>query len=221
VGAGQRAAEGVIRYQLGAAAAGRRAGAASLIGAATALAPVVLGLELLPRLGWAPSGMFWGVALAIFALIVARTASQYATTRRRLAALRVTVDDESIETATSSDALTIARSRVARVVEIDGSLGGVRVESEPDARSGVVLVATVPRGGERFGDVRAALEQWRAIERRPRLGVRVRVLFGAAIVAAFFFLPFLLDDFVARSRAIAALLVLLAWAVTRWTMRGR
>jgi hypothetical protein len=211
----------VIHYSLGAAAARRRAAAASAIGAATALAPVVLGLELLPRLGYSPTGMFWVVGAAIGALVVARTASQYATARRRLAALEVTVDDEAIVTATSSATLTVARDRVARIVEIHGALGGLRVESEPDARSGVVLVASVPRGGERFGDVRAALERWRPIERRPRLGVGVRLLSGAAVVAAVFFLPFLLDDFVARSKAVAAVLVLLAWAVARWTMRGR
>ena len=44
---------------------------------------------------------------------------------------------------------------------------------------------------------------------------------GAAVVAAVFFLPFLLDDFVARSKLVAAIIVLLAWAVARWTMRGR
>jgi hypothetical protein len=211
----------VIRYRLGAPAAKRRAAAASAIGAATAVAPVVLGFELLPRLGWSPTGMFWLVAAAIGALIVVRTVSQYTTARRRLSALEVTLDDEGIATATPSDALTVARSRVARIVEVQGALGGLRVESEPDPRTGVVLVASVPRGGEHFGDVRAALERWRPIERRPRLGIGVRVLSGAAVVAAVFFLPFLLDDFVGRSRAVAGVLVLLAWAVARWTMRGR
>jgi hypothetical protein len=211
----------VIRYRLGAAAARRRAVAASVVGAVTALAPVVLGLELLPRLGWSPTGLFWVVAAFVGALIVVRTGSQYATARRRLTALEVTLDDDGIATATPSDTLTVARSRVARIVEVDGVLGGLRVESEPDPRTGVVLVASVPRGGERFGEVRAALEQWRPLERRARLGLRVRVLSGAAVVAGVFFLPFVLDDVVARSRVIPAVLVLLAWAVTRSTMRGR
>jgi hypothetical protein len=221
VGAGQRAPESVIRYRLGAAAARRRAVAASIVGAVTALAPVVLGLELLPRLGWSPTGMFWVVAAFVGALIVVRTGSQYATTRRRLTALEVTLDDDGIATATPSDMLTVARSRVARIVEVDGVLGGLRVESEPDPRTGVVLVASVPRGGERFGEVRAALEHWRPLERRARLGLRVRVLSGAAVVAGVFFLPFVLDDLVARSKVLPAILMLLAWAVTRWTMRGR
>lgn len=221
MGAGQRAPESVIRYELGARAARRRAAAASAIGALTSLAPVALGLELLPRLGWSPTGMFWALTVAIGTLVVVRTLAQYATLRRRLASLRVTLDDEAITTETSSDALTVARGRLARIVEVRGALGGIRVESEPDPRTGVVLVATVPRGGDHFGEVRAALERWRPIDRRPRLGVGVRVLSGAGIVAAVFFMPFVLDDFVARSKVVAAVLVLLAWAVARWTMRGR
>jgi hypothetical protein len=165
--------------------------------------------------------MFWAVTVAIGALVVVRTFSQYATVRRRLASLEVTLDDDAITATTSSDALTVARERVARIVEVRGGLGGLRVESVPDPRTGVVLVASIPRGGDCFGDVRAALERWRPIDRRPRLGVGVRVLTGVGIVASMFFMPFVLDDFVARSKVVAALIVLLAWAVARWTMRGR
>ena len=213
----------MIHYSLGAAAARRRAAAASAIGAATALAPVVLGLELLPRLGWIRRrGCSGSSGAAIGALVVARTASQYATARRRLGGARRDARrrrhrhrhvERHVDGRARRASLASSRSRERSA--------GLRVESEPDARSGVVLVASVPRGGERFGDVRASLERWRPIERRPRLGVRVRLLFGAGVVAAVFFLPFLLDDFVARSKAVAAVLVLLAWAVARWTMRGR
>ena len=180
---------------------------------------MVLALELLPRLGWSPTGTFWAVAAAIGALVVARTASQYSTTRAG-SAPAVTLDEDAIVTATPSDALTIPRARVARIVEIDGALGGVRVESEPHPAGRRPRGQRPPRR-RRFGDVRAALERWRPIERRPRLGVGVRVLSGAAVVAAVFFLPFVLDDFVGRSRVVAGVLVLLAWAVARWTMRGR
>jgi hypothetical protein len=227
VGPGQRTPESVIRYRLGVRAARRRALAAAVVGATVALAPLLLALELLPRLpqlprlAWPTNGTLWAVAAGLGALVMVRTTLQYKTTKRRLAALEVTLDDESIATRTSTESLTIARGQVARIVEIDGELGGVRVESKPDPRSGVVLVANVPRGGDGFGDVRARLEQWRAIERRPRAGVGVRVLLGACVVAAIFFLPFFLADFVARSNVVAAVLVVVAWAVTRWTMRGR
>ena len=107
----------------------------------------------------------------IGALIVVRTASQYhddaaasggaPSDARRRRASRPT---------TPSDTLTIAADarRAHRRDRRDARRRARRVGAGP--RTGVVLVASVPRGGERFGDVRAALEQWRPIERRPRLG---------------------------------------------------
>jgi hypothetical protein len=200
-------------------AARRRAAASAAIGACTAIAPLLLGLELLPRVGWSPTPAFWAVGGAIGVLIVVRTVVQFSTARRRLGALRVSLEDDVLTTESLGDKLAIPRARIGRVVEIDGTLGGVRVESLPDA-SGAVTVISMPRGGDRFGEMRAAIERWRSIERRPRLGVGVRLLFGIGVVTAIFFLPFLLDDF-ARTKAVAAILVLLAWGVTRWTMRGR
>ncbi|HEX3772384.1 MAG TPA: hypothetical protein VHV30_16015 [Polyangiaceae bacterium] len=211
----------MIPYQLGPAEAKRRAAWAAGVGAVTTLAPVVLALELVPRLGWSPPAVFWGVAVAVGALIVVRTVTQFAMGRRRLTALRVRVDDASITTENARTSLTIMRAEVERIVEIAGTLGGIRVEARPDPRTGVVLVASVPRGGESFGDVRAALEQWRPIERRPRASRAVRVGMGVGVVAAIFFLPFVLDELVDRSKAVAAVIVLLAWAVMRWVLRGR
>jgi hypothetical protein len=211
----------VIEYQLGPAAAKRRAAVAASIGGATTLAPVVLALELVPKLGWSPPVMFWALVVAAGVLLVVRTAVQYLTGRRRLAALRVRVDDVAITTESPRASLTIGRGEVERIVEIAGTLGGVRVESRPDPRTGVVLVASVPRGGESFGDVRATLEQWRAIDRRPRASRGLRVAFGVGVVAAIFFLPFVFDELVGRSRVVAAGMVLLGWAAVRWVMRGR
>ncbi len=221
MGSGQRAPEGVIVYRLGAVAAKRRAGAAAVVRALTALAPVVLAAELLPRLGWSPAGPLLVVAAALFTLVIVRAAVQYATAKRRLGSLRITLDDDSLAAETAADRLTVPRALVARIVEIDGVLGGIRVESAPDVVSGVFLSASVPRGGEGFGEVRARLEQWRTIERRSKRGSGVRLLLGVAIVMAMFFLPFVLDDFVARSRLLAGGVVVLAWAAIRWTMRGR
>jgi len=208
-------------------AARRRAAASAAIGACTAIAPLLLAVELLPRVAgdgtrqgaWSPPFGFWAVAAAIGALIVVRAGVQYTSARRRLGALRIAIEDDCLVAESLSDKLTIPRARVSRVVEIDGALGGVRVESQPDLSGGGVVIS-VPRGGNNFGELRAALERWRSIERRPRLGVGVRLLFGIGVVTAIFFLPFLLDDF-ARTKAVAAILVLLAWGVTRWTMRGR
>jgi hypothetical protein len=80
---------------------------------------------------------------------------------------------------------------------------------------------TIPRGGEGFGDVRAHLERWGTIEHRNRRGPLVRLAVGIAVVAAIFFLPFVLEDVVARSPVGAALLVVGAWGAMRWTLRAR
>ena len=70
-------------------------------------------------------------------------------------------------------------------------------------------------------EVRARLEPWRSIERRGRRGPAVRFAFGAAIVAAIFFAPFLLEDFVASSKLVAAGLVAGMWVVMRGAIRPR
>jgi hypothetical protein len=49
----------------------------------------------------------------------------------------------------------------------------------------------------------------------------MRVAVGVAVVAAIFFVPFLLEDFVARSKLVAAALVAGMWLVTRVVLRGR
>jgi hypothetical protein len=211
----------VIEYRLPPDVARRRAQAAAVVRGMTSLMPVVLAVVLLRRLGWAPTGAFWAVVAALVGLVVARALVGYGTARRRLAALKVTVDDTSIRVDGAREGWAIDRSRVARIVEIDGALGGVRVESVPDPRSGVVFVVDVPRGGAGWADVRAAVESWRPVERRSRRGPAVRLLVGALVVGGIFFLPFLLDDFVARSKLVAAALVAATWIAMRLALRGR
>jgi hypothetical protein len=196
------------------------------VASASALAPVLLAIVLLNRLHWtgstAETAAFWAVAAALGVLVLVRSVVQFQTSRRRLAALRVTLDDDTITTeALSHDVYAIPRARVARIVEIEGALGGVRVESEPDPRTGAIVVASVPRGGEGFAEMYAGLERWRTIERRGRRGPAVRVVLGFAIVGAVFFLPFVLDDLVGRSRPIGVALILASWAAMRWTLRPR
>jgi hypothetical protein len=219
--AGEPAGGQPIRYRLGDVEATRRARAVTLVRAATTLAPVVLAIVLLRRLGWAIGFAFWAVAAALVLLVVVRAVVGYARVRRKLRSLAVTVSDEDIHVATASDGYAIARGRVARMVEIDGGLGGIRVESLPDPRSGVVFEAHVPRGGAGYADVRSRLESWGRIDRRGRRGPAVRFAIAALIVASIFFVPFLLEDFVARSHVLAAALVMGLWLVMRFAMRPR
>jgi hypothetical protein len=211
----------VIRYRLGDAEATRRARWASVVRAVSSLAPMVLAIVLLFRLGWAPTAAFWVVVAVLVALVATRAAVGYSTTRRRLLTLVVTVSGEDIHVENVRDGYAIPRDRVALIVEVDGSLGGLRVESLPDPRSGVVFEAHVPRGGEGYSEVRDRLESWRTIERRSRRGPAMRVAVGAVVVAAIFFVPFILEDFVARSKLVAAGLVAGMWLVMRLVLRGR
>jgi hypothetical protein len=220
VGPGQRAPEDVIRYRLGDAEATRRARWDAGVGAISSLAPLGLAMVLLRRLGWAPTTGFWAIVDGLVTLVLTRAVVRYSSVRRKLGALVVTLGEEDIQVVSTRDGYVIPRLRVARIVEVSGSLGGLRVESYPDAR-GVVFEARVPGGGEGYAEVRARLASWRTIERRARRAPRVRVAMGAVVVAGIFFVPFLLDDFVAHSKLVAAGLVAALWLVMRGVTRGR
>lgn len=221
MGAHERPPEGVIAYRLPASEANRRAVATALVRAASQLMPLVLAVVLLRRLGWAPTGVFWAVVAAIVALVVVRAVAGWTAARRTFAKLVVTVSDEEVRVEGVRDGWTIPRARVARMFEVAGALGGLRVESLPDPRSGIVFVADFPRGGANFPDVRARLETWGAVTRRGRRGPAARVAIGVLVVVAIFFVPFLLEDVVARSRWIAAALVAGMWLVLRASLRVR
>jgi hypothetical protein len=209
----------VTRYQLPPDVARRRALATALVRAATSLAPVVLAIVLLRRVGWAPTVTFWSVAAALAALVAVRAVVGYGSASRRLAALSVTLDGDALRVDGIREGWSIERPLVARIVEVEGSLGGLRVERQPDPRSGVVFVANVPRGGPGYAELRAALAAWHPIERRGRRGPAVRLAIGAFVVAGIFFLPFVLEDFVARSRLLAAALVAGTWIAMRLALR--
>lgn len=209
-----------IVYRLGPAEARRRATLVTVLGATVGLVPLVLACELLASLRWDPPPAFWAVAAALGLLVAVRASVQFQRAHRRLASLVITVGGDAIALRTAREPLRILQSEAAKIVEVEGPLGGVRVESRPDAR-GMVVYVSVPRGGDGFGDVRAELERWRPVERRGRRGPLVRWAVGFGVVGAIFFLPFVLADVVARSQIVAGVLVLLAWAVMRWTLRAR
>jgi hypothetical protein len=209
-----------LTYRLPEKAATQRALAGAALGAARSLAPIVLAAILLHRLGWATPAAFWAVAAALAALILVRAVVGYGGARRRLASLVITVTDESIAVRTTRDSYAIERGRVAKMTEVTGPLGGLVVESEPDARTSVVLVAQVPRGGEGYASVRQRLERWGAFERRARRGPAARAVVFGLVVASIFFVPFFLDDFVAHSKLLGATLIAGLLVVLRGAVRG-
>ncbi|HEX8796241.1 MAG TPA: hypothetical protein VF765_35065 [Polyangiaceae bacterium] len=221
MGANERPPEGLIAYRLPASEANKRAVATALVRAASQLMPLVLAVVLLHRLGWAPTAAFWAVVGAIVVLVVVRAVAGWAAARRTLAKLVVSLTADDVRVEGVRDGWTIPRARIARMLEVGGALGGLRVESLPDPRSGTVFVADFPRGGAGFADVRARLETWGTVVRRGRRGPAVRVAIGVLVVVAIFFVPFLLEDVVARSRWIAAALVAGMWLVLRAALRVR
>jgi hypothetical protein len=134
----------------------------------------------------------------------------------------------SLVVTASEDALRVEAPRlrqvmpgasVASITEIDGPLGGLRIVGAPDPTGSTPPAIHVPRGGEAFGDLRAAVERWRPIRRRGRRSPATRWVLGALVVAGIFFVPFLLDDFVARSRLVAGGLVLALWGAMRLVLQ--
>jgi hypothetical protein len=234
VGAGQRPPEeltpasrgGELRYRLGDAVA-PRARATALVGAASSVAPVLLSLVLLYKLGFDPfdgrARASWvapvvGALLAAVALAtVARALIVYKRAAAGLARYEARFDADSlvIETA-GAPLLRVPRGSVARVTEVGGAFGGLRLELVGASRDSAV---SIPRGGERFGEVRSRLEEWRTVEPARRRGRVARLVIGALVIAAIFFVPFALDDLAGRSKALAVALVLSAWLVTRRIVR--
>ncbi len=103
----------MIRYRLGDSEATRRACAAATVRGAASLAPIVMAVLLLRRLGWAPSASYGLVAGVLVVLIVTRALVGYARMRRKLRALTVTVGEKDIRVETSGDGYSIPRERVA------------------------------------------------------------------------------------------------------------
>jgi hypothetical protein len=193
---------------------------AAALGAAATLAPVIFAMVLLSKLGRTPPGVLFWVAGGLVVLVCVRAWADYAAALRRLCSLVVLATDDDLRLETTRAAQVISRSRVARITEIDGPLGGLRVHSATDPGNEGAPFIDIPRGGEAFGDVRAHLERWRPIDRRGRRGPAIRVGLGAVIVVGIFFVPFLLDDLVARSRFFALALVVAAWLSMRAVLRG-
>ena len=209
-----------LSYRLPAAATRQRALAGAALGFGRSLAPVVVAVVLLRRLGWGTPPVFWAVAAGLVALVATRAIVVYGRARRRLGSLVVTVTDETIAVRTMREGYSIERGQVARMLEVPGPLGGMLVESTPDAGSGVVLVAQVPKGGHTYSAVRQRLERWRPICRQARRGPVRRIAVFGVVVASIFFVPFFLDDFVAHSKLLGVAMVAGLLALLRSTVRG-
>jgi hypothetical protein len=201
----------VITYALAPRAVVTRARALSAWNAAAMAAPAWLVVVLIAQLGLAPVAWLGVAAGAMAILAAARATAEYGGARRRLAAFVIEADDAGLSLRTGRGALRIAPTAIARVVEIHGPLGGLRLFLEgPDMPSRV----DVPRGGEGFGDLRERIAGWRSIDRARRRNRVARVVLGLAVVAGLFFLPFVIDD-VRGSKVGVAVVLVAAWLAMR------
>jgi hypothetical protein len=210
----------MVRYRLGEQASRSRARATAALEAAAVLAPMLLVLALIHSMRYAGTGALALVAGALVVLAAVRAALVHARLLRRLQRFEVTLDGDVLAVDTATARLSAPRAAVKRVVELGGALGGLRIELATEKDPRLPDRIDVPRGGEGFGELRAALEAWCGVERAKRRGRLLWIAVGFLVVAVIFFLPFALDD-AARSRWVALAVVLGAWIVLRLLVQRR
>jgi hypothetical protein len=206
-----------VRYELGDEAARSRAVWTAVLGSAAALGPVALVVVIAQKLGWTSQPWMAAGVAALGALALARGALSFVRLRRRLRAFRVAIEDDAIVVTTASAELRVGREAIVKVTELEGALGGLRVQLRDD--DALPERIDIPRGGSAYGALRASIATMHAIERAPRRGAITRFVIGAAVVAGIFFLPFFFEDFVVRSKGIALALVLAMWLAARLVAR--
>jgi len=202
-----------LRYVLSEDAARARARAMALWSAAATAMPPVLVVVLVSEMHLAPMVLVVPIAVLVVILAVARGFVGYRTTMRRLRALVVSVGEDAMSILTARGATRIARSDVERIVEVTGPLGGLRLELHETEE--LPSRVDLPRGGDGFAELRTSLGAWSPIATPRRRGRVARILFGVLVVLAIFFLPFFVDDVVARSRVAAGAVILALWIAMR------
>jgi hypothetical protein len=200
-------------YVLGERAALERGRATAAFAAVATVMPPLLVMLLIGQLDLAPVLVVLPIASLILALGAVRGVVGYRSVVRRLRSFEASVDAGALWITSSRARVRVPLEAVARIVEIDGRLGGLRIEVTPAPDLPVRI--DVPRGGERFADLKNALAACRPIERAPRRRRASRVVFGALIVLAIFFAPFVVDDLGARSRVAACVVILALWVAMR------
>jgi hypothetical protein len=193
-----------MRYALGPRVVASWARARGAYGAIATAAPPIAVLIAVVQLHVVPiaPALFCGAVIASLAL--ARGVIGYRVAKGRLAAFAIDADDAGFEVAVAGGHLKVASSDVARVIEIGGTFGGLRVELRPrPPEEDAPLSVVVPRGGEGFADLRALLSSFAPMERGKRRTRAIRLASSAMVVVGLFFLPFLVEDVVVRSRVAA------------------
>ena len=197
----------------------RRSALASTFGA---LAPAGVAVAMVGRLDLTPR-TYTGVAVGLLVLLaVGRCAAAYRQILRHLEAFSVAVlATDAIAITTRLRSYPLDPSSIVRVIERGGALGGLQLvlaagwDGSEDSPESV----DIPAGGVAYGELRAAIEAIRPIE-RPRKRTRVvRVAIAVGVVVGIFFLPFVPLDGFGGSKLVPLALALLAWTLARTILR--
>jgi hypothetical protein len=201
------------------------------VGSLALVLPGALIAVLVAGQGVLQSGMVQLTAALLLVLALVRVAVTYQRLVRQLARFSVHLEPGqegekgALVIRAGQRTIELRPESIERLVEIAGTLGGVRVriaDGEHLAGREVPSQIDVPRGGEGFAELLRALVAFapRARFEPPRRRTRlVRIARGAAVVATLFFLPFFAVDFLHRSRLLAYGLALLVFVIVRAALR--
>jgi hypothetical protein len=212
-----------VKYSLDAAIVTKRALAGAAAGTIATVGPVVFGLVLLLRTGASMDPtLVWGVCIALGVLAAVRSLIAFQRMRSELSGLAIDAGEETLEVKTRRRTHSLPRSAIESIVEVPGWLGGLRVilVERWDGTRDAAEYLDIPRGGEGFGELRAALEKWKTVELPKRRGRFARIAIGIAIVLGLFFVPFLVAD-VGQSPILAAAMVLAGFVAMRIALSRR
>ena len=212
-----------FRYRLAEVAIARRALFGAVAETVSATAPPLFVLLVLSRLAVAPPKYLAAGGVLLLLLALARVWTTQRRLKRHLKQFVVEVGPLDVVIGTLRGEHRVPRPAIERIREIPGVLGGLRLEFTEgwDGKDDSPELVDVPRGGQGFADLRAALEDVRPLE-PPKRGRRaLRIAIFAAVVVSIFFVPFALDLIGGQSRLIALVVVLAVWVAMRIFLRPR
>lgn len=212
-----------MKYGLEASVATKRALAGAAAGTIATVGPVLFGLVLLLRTGATlDMTIVAAVCIALALLAMLRSVLAFQRMRSELGALAIEIGEETLEVKTRRRKHSIPRTAIESITEVPGWLGGLRVNFVEgwDGTRNAAEYLDIPRGGEGFGELRAALEKWKTVELPKRRGRMARIAIGIAIVLGLFFVPFLVAD-VGQSPIVAAGMVLAGFLAMRIALSRR
>ena len=212
-----------LRYRLADAAIARRALVGALAETISATAPPLFVLLVLARLAVAPPQYLAAGGALLVVLALARAWTSQKRLRRHLKHFVVEVGPLDVVIGTLGGEHRVPRPAIERIREIPGVLGGLRLDLAQgwDGKDDSPEVVDVPRGGQGFAELRAALEDVRPLEPSKRGRRELRIALFVVVVVSIFFVPFVLDMIGGQSRLVALAVVLGVWVGMRLLLRPR